>query len=155
MKCNVCGRHTNNEEANFCEYCGSPYREHMKAYYDMQQQNNAQNQYYYQNYQQANYQQANYQQENKPVSFLDFLASYGLFFIPFVGWLVFIIMLFVWAFSKNTPVSKKNWARATLIFGAVIFVIMVLYTIYIISSPIYQDILKGTFNYYSYIESLR
>lgn len=26
-----------------------------------------------------------------------------------------IILLFVWAFGSNTPVSKANWAKASLI----------------------------------------
>ena len=35
--------------------------------------------------------------------------------IPIVN----IILLFVWAFSDSTPVSKANWAKATLIWFAV------------------------------------
>ena len=47
MKCNVCGRHTQNEEANFCDYCGSPFREHMQAFYDIQKERYAQEQNMY------------------------------------------------------------------------------------------------------------
>lgn len=35
--------------------------------------------------------------------------------IPLVGF----IMLFVWAFGSNTPPSKANWAKATLLFGVI------------------------------------
>jgi len=147
MRCNVCGRYTNNEEANFCEYCGSPYREHFQAYHDLQQ-NNGQNRYNYG-------ENRGYQQENKPVSFLDFLASYGLFFIPFAGWLIFLVMLFIWSFSNNTPVSKKNWARATLIFVGIMMLFMVFYMMYVISSPIFQNMINGSFDYNKYIQSIR
>lgn len=34
--------------------------------------------------------------------------------------LVNIIMLFVWAFSDDTPEAKANWAKATLIWIAII-----------------------------------
>lgn len=33
--------------------------------------------------------------------------------------LVNIIMLFVWGFGGNTPESKANWAKATLIWAAI------------------------------------
>lgn len=151
MKCNVCGRYTQNEDANFCEYCGSPFREHMQAYYDMQNEQHAANR----NAQDGRYGIPNIRQESKPVSFLDFLASYGLFFIPFAGWLVFIIMLFIWAFSSNTPVSKKNWARATLIFIGVLLVFSVLYLLYIISTPMFQDMMNSALNYNNYIQGIK
>lgn len=38
--------------------------------------------------------------------------------IPLVGF----IMYFVWAFSGGTPESKKNWARAVLIWMAIGFI---------------------------------
>jgi len=154
MKCNVCGRHTQNEEANFCDYCGSPFREHMQAFYDIQKERYAQEQNMYSERTAPNVQH-NMQQESKPVSFLDFLVSYGLFFIPFAGWLIFIIMLFIWAFSNSTPPSKKNWARATLIFVGVLAVFMILYLMYIITSPIFQDMMSGAFDYNQYIQSLK
>ena len=47
----------------------------------------------------------------QPVTVGNWLLTYLLMCIPFVN----IIMLFVWAFSSNTPVSKANWAKASLI----------------------------------------
>ncbi len=43
--------------------------------------------------------------------------------IPIVN----IIMFFVWAFGSNTAPSKKNWARATLIWGliAILFSVVI------------------------------
>ncbi len=42
--------------------------------------------------------------------------------IPIVG----LIMLFVWAFGSNTNESKANWAKATLIWMAIIIGIYIL-----------------------------
>ncbi len=39
--------------------------------------------------------------------------------IPLIG----IIMLFVWGFSDGTNPNKKNWARAALIWVAIVIVI--------------------------------
>jgi hypothetical protein len=95
-------------------------------------------------------------QENtdKPISFLNWLGTYALLLIPYAGWLAFITLLFVWAFSKNTPVSKKNWARANLIFTAVTIIIIVVYLIILLNSSMFQNILNGTFDYNSYYNDL-
>ena len=47
----------------------------------------------------------------KPVSVGNWMLTYLLMCIPLVN----IVMLFVWAFSGSTPVSKANWAKASLI----------------------------------------
>jgi hypothetical protein len=43
--------------------------------------------------------------------------------IPLVG----LIMLFVWAFGDGALPSKKNWAIATLIWYAIMIVLMILF----------------------------
>ncbi|MEJ6675539.1 MAG: hypothetical protein QNK88_08570, partial [Polaribacter sp.] len=50
--------------------------------------------------------------------------------IPLVGF----IMLFVWAFSSGTNLSKKNWAKAALIFYAIIMVLYFLFFASIIAA---------------------
>jgi hypothetical protein len=157
MRCNVCGRETKNDEANFCEYCGSSFRE---------QRSNGGNP----NPQEQNYQYninrspvmsqmpdemtgtTNARESEKPVSFLNWLGTYGIFFIPCAGWLIFIVMLFIWAFAGNTPLSKRNWARATLIFTAVIIVFMIAYFAIVIAAN--PGILNGDFDYNSYFNNL-
>ena len=42
--------------------------------------------------------------------------------IPLVG----SIMLFVWAFSSGTNPSKSNWAKATLIWGVIAGILIVI-----------------------------
>ena len=53
--------------------------------------------------------------ENRSMSVGDWIITMILTAIPFVG----IIMLFVWAFHSGTNLSKKNWAKAGLIFYAI------------------------------------
>jgi hypothetical protein len=159
MKCQVCGRQIKNEEANFCEYCGSSVREH----YHTESKPEPREQYN-QNYSQgiptmmqmpgrtANI--TNTAEPEKPVSFLNWLGTYGMIFIPLVGPLIFLIMLFVWAFSGTTPASKKNWARVTLIFVAVMIAIVIVYTMYMISTPMFRDMMNGNFDYNSFYQDL-
>ena len=69
-------------------------------------------------------------QQQRPkhiISVSDWLIIIIIQCIPVVN----IICLFVWAFSKSTPVSKSNWAKASLIISAVFFV---LYFIFIIAA---------------------
>ncbi|MHB8127466.1 MAG: hypothetical protein ACYDEX_00505 [Mobilitalea sp.] len=158
MKCNICGRQSQNEEANFCEYCGSSFREHVHTALNsttreqihgeaggysgsmaMQMTDRA-----------AGQTGSGSTETDKPISFLNWLATYGIIFIPFFGGIIFIVQLFVWAFSNNAPANKKNWARATLIFVGVstviIIFLLILWIMVTISSPIYQEMM-GTLNY--------
>ncbi len=61
--------------------------------------------------------------ENKAMSVGDWIITMIVTAIPLVGF----IMLFVWAFSSGTNLSKKNWAKAALIFYAIIIVLYFLF----------------------------
>ncbi|MCR5503877.1 MAG: hypothetical protein K6F53_12805 [Lachnospiraceae bacterium] len=76
---------------------------------------------YQQPYQQP---QQTYRQpaSEKPVGLGEWLGTLFLTCIPCVG----VILLFVWAFSKDTSQSKSNWAKAQLIFSLIILVITIL-----------------------------
>ncbi len=52
----------------------------------------------------------------KPMSVVDWLITMLITAIPIVGF----IMLFVWAFSRDTQPSKANWAKAGLVFYAIV-----------------------------------
>lgn len=56
---------------------------------------------------------------NKPVSIGDWVITYLILCVPLVN----IVMLFVWAFGSGTNPSKANWAKASLIWFAVAFVL--------------------------------
>lgn len=62
----------------------------------------------------------------RPVSVGDWILTYLLLCIPIVN----IILVFVWAFGQNTPVSKSNWAKALLIWmliGTCLYVVLFLF----------------------------
>lgn len=147
MVCNTCGRYSHSEDANFCEYCGSSFRENRNIAFNSLPQN--------QPYGQAA--PIKIEKDNstsKPVSFLNWLGTYALLLIPYAGGLVFIVMLFVWAFKEDTPESKKNWARSTLIFVAVMIIFLVINIMILLNSGILQSMLNGTFDFNSYSNSL-
>ncbi len=59
----------------------------------------------------------------KPVTVGNWLLTSLLLCIPLVN----IILLFVWAFGSNTPISKANWAKAALLWvliSAVVYVLL-------------------------------
>jgi len=72
----------------------------------------------------------------KPVSVGDWMITYLLMCIPLVN----IILLFVWAFGSNTPQSKANWAKASLlwILLAIIFYIIVFLGFALIAGAVYS-----------------
>ena len=86
-----------------------------------------QSQNYNQSQQQQNYNQnqqyQNYvtQKNTSVVSIGDWIITMILMIIPVVS----LIMLFVWAFGSNTPESKANWAKATLIFYLVGIILLI------------------------------
>lgn len=143
MVCNTCGRHTQNEEANFCEYCGSSFRENRIAADFVAMQNQAAGQ----SVMQQTGQDMNREVLEKPISFLQWLGTYAILFlpmfIPLIGWVVPLVMLFVWAFANNQSVSKRNWSRATLIYILVNLIIGIFYIITMLKSPLFQSIFSG------------
>ncbi|MDF2610458.1 MAG: hypothetical protein K0R92_1932 [Lachnospiraceae bacterium] len=139
MICNVCGRNTDNAHANFCEYCGSSFRQDTE-------------QLQYEHTATLNADAAMIHTENinageKPISFWNWLVSMLLLYIPVVGIFIYPIMLFVWAFSSSTPKSKQNWARATLL----VIVITIFLFVYIITST-YSQMLSNGFNINDYMQ---
>lgn len=62
--------------------------------------------------------------ENGVVSTGDWFVSMLVACIPLIG----IIMMFVWAFGGTVP-SKKNWARAVLIWWAVAIVLAIVLSV--------------------------
>jgi len=59
--------------------------------------------------------------DQKEVSVGEWILTILLTAIPLIGF----IMLFIWAFGGNTKPSKSNWAKATLIWFAVMIFIYV------------------------------
>ena len=59
------------------------------------------------------------------VSMWRWVGRYALNLIPFVGGLVYFIMLFVWAFDNKYDDTSRNWAKAQLIIMAAVLVLTV------------------------------
>lgn len=100
-------------------------------YQDASQQN--QNQYQgYNNYQYSSnygpngnngYQQPPYGgMDTSPMSMGDWILTILALMIPCAG----IILYFVWAFSRNGNINRRNYCRAALIIEAVVIVLMIL-----------------------------
>ncbi|HWT77032.1 MAG TPA: hypothetical protein VN258_20210 [Mobilitalea sp.] len=156
MRCNVCGRLIQNEEANFCEYCGNSFREQKQSSNHIPAKEQGLPYGFNQISPGMPGQSDNRAagapfpvEQERQTSFMSWIATYGLLFIPIFGWIVFIVLLFIWAFSDATPKNKKNWARATLIFVAVAIVVFIVWAI-ITVLPVYQDMYQqmqnGTFD---------
>lgn len=62
-------------------------------------------------------------QNQSVVTIGDWIITMILMCIPIVNF----IMLLVWAFSRSTPASKANWAKASLIFMIIGFVLLLIF----------------------------
>lgn len=60
----------------------------------------------------------------------EWLITYLIATIPLVGF----VMLFVWAFGSSTNPSKSNWAKASLIWIAIITVIYFIFGAALVAS---------------------
>ena len=58
----------------------------------------------------------------KPVTVGNWMLTILLMCIPIVN----LVLLFVWGFGSNTPVSKANWAKASLIWMVIFIVFYVI-----------------------------
>ena len=139
MICNKCGAE-NPDYTSQCTYCGadmtnSGYNQGAN-YADNSNYNNQ-----YSNGQGYNqpqpYQQPQYQyqqpmyQEDEHVSVGMWIGIWCINLIPIAGSIIFLVMLFVWAFGSTPKKSLKTWARAQLILLLAIVVIwLILFIIF-------------------------
>lgn len=149
MICNACGRQKQNEEANFCEYCGASFRDGNVNVSEIKATNNTinQNQRVYGNgsMQHPIQETINVKPKEKTVTFLDWLGTFLIMLIPIVGGIVYLIMLLIWSFGSNVSDSKKNWARATLVFYIILIVIIIIFLIMslrMIDNPMFNNMMN-------------
>jgi len=55
------------------------------------------------------------------------LITYLILFVSSLVPFLSIIILFYWAFSSETPICKKNWAKASLIFTLIVLVFVLIF----------------------------
>lgn len=149
MKCNECGREAYRESPNFCEYCGSSFREKDQSFGHVNDVNHHPMDYGYNQAIEQNVNQTIEQAGNeKAISFKQWIVIYAILlftpFIPMIGWVIPIVMLFVWGFANNSQSTKKNWARATLIFILANILILIITFAVILSDPRYQQLLNAS-----------
>lgn len=134
MICSKCGTQ-NNDSGAFCVECGAQ----LNPFVNMDQNSYAQNQQQQQPYQQQSFPQQGYQQnmvnypsgynysEDEHVSTLMWIGIFAINIIPGIGSLVYLILLFVWAFGSTPKKSLKTFAQAQLIISLVVVVLLVLF----------------------------
>lgn len=148
MECKVCGRKPMNENANFCDYCGASFRGNLFDNYsgagnasaagpvnraesreyaipDERSENNTGDAAAPTGLLEALFGGRTKSGAEKPMSFGNWLSLFAVIFIPYVGILLFLALLVYWAIGKNTTETKKNFARAGLIFCVVLFFLYV------------------------------
>lgn len=159
MYCPHCNSE-NPEGVKFCVNCGrqienSVSTDNTNQDYN-QNYNRNYNRNYNQSYQQPNYNQAQpYQQpvyvqqpaakaEDEHMTVGGWVGVFCLNFIPIVGSLIYLIMMFVWAFGSTPKKSLKTFARAQLLIIAIVLVLVIILFIIIFA------VVSSTHNAYSY-----
>lgn len=109
MRCEVCGREAMNPEANYCDYCGTSFRESGFQAEIKREQAAA---------------ESKTPATGGQVPMVWFLGVMCLPFVPAIGAFAYLGVLFYWSFSNNINDSRKSFGRATLIFtGAMVLLL--------------------------------
>lgn len=67
-------------------------------------------------------------EHSETISIKEWVITFVIMSLPIIN----VVMLFVWGFSKNTHLSKANWAKAALIWIAIIMALYFLFFVIII-----------------------
>ncbi len=65
-------------------------------------------------------------EKNNVLSVKDWALTIFISGLPLIG----LIMLFVWAFSDDTNINKKNWAKGTLFIYLLAIVLFIVFMIF-------------------------
>ena len=108
MVCPMCGREIMNPDANYCDYCGTglngmEYREVAEAPKP----------------------QVTETKETRVSTGL-FLGVMFIPMIPLVGWILYLVLLFYWAFASSIQDSRKSFARANLIYNGIMLALVII-----------------------------
>lgn len=111
MICTGCGK-SYEDGSSFCRDCGAPLVPDLNAAQDTAADA-------------APIQAPQAAAEPNTVSIGEWIWVLLLPLIPCVGWLVWLVMMFVWGFGENVKPSKKSFARASLIVALVSVVLII------------------------------
>ena len=70
------------------------------------------------------------QPTEQPVSVGGWIGRSLIPYIPGVGWIIYLIMLFVWMGDKTKEESFRNWAKAQLIVMGILFALVLVLMIF-------------------------
>lgn len=156
MRCKVCGREAMNPEANFCDYCGSSFRQYGEGF--RQEEPKAQETGNYsafgtlENDRQELYGEESHRagrgvgnvagEEEKPVTIWTFLGVLLVLFVPYIGFYVFLGMLFYWAFASNISGVRKTFGRAMLIYAVIMLIFMMISLSVLMESGMFDSIFQ-------------
>ena len=123
MYCKKCGGKLESY-ANNCAFCGHPVEKYeTTARYVKEETDNG---------------------EIKHMTVLQWIGLPLLNFIPLVGTIIYLVLLFKWAFGKTNNLTLKNYAKASLIFMIISIVLVIIYSIFIMSNiELLNELLEG------------
>lgn len=138
MRCTVCGREAMNPEANYCDYCGSPFRKYGQEGWGTSEaesnryETNAGTDDGYSAFGTDTYRRDTAPKEsvnqgmgdNKKITIWTFLGAFFLPLVPWFGAIAWIVLLLYWSVNSQVDDVRKNFARAYLIYMAVALVIL-------------------------------
>lgn len=76
----------------------------------------------------------------EPISIGGWIGRALIPFIPFVGGIVYLIMLFIWSGSTEKEETFRNWAKAQLILMAVFLILTII--LVILFASVIQEYLR-------------
>lgn len=141
MRCKVCGREAMNPEANFCDYCGSSFREYGKTREEAAVLEQGKEGYSAFGMSSESIDQTVKTEQEKPVTMWTYLGTMLIVFIPRVGFYAFLGILLYWSFVAVGSPTRRNFARAMLIFTVVFIVYTVFYIAVLMESGMFDSIL--------------
>jgi hypothetical protein len=100
-----------NDNASFCPECGSSVPASYSAY-----------------------------SRTTPVSVGGWIGRSLIPCIPVVGWIVYLIMLFIWTGDKTKEETFRNWAKAQLIVMAVVIVLVIVLAV--VFGAVFAEVLR-------------
>ena len=101
MYCKKCGGKLESY-ASHCAFCGEPVEK-----YDTK----------------ANYVKEEREEETKHMTVLQWIGLPLLNAIPLIGSIIYLVLMFKWAFGSNKDITLKNYAKANLIMILIAFIL--------------------------------
>ncbi len=137
--CKVCGRKNPIEEANFCYYCGTSFREGeepetVAAKVASESDNLAEE-----------------QPKQTVTSKWKWMLFFGLLLVPPFGWIAFLVITLANAFGQRADARTREMAKGALLFLIVFLALSVAAELYLQAHPellaeyekMYQDLMNG------------